>query len=400
MENMPDVSTIDLIDDLRRSDLLDADQLDELPRLTTDRCLDARGLAKAFVQRGWLTLFQANQLLAGNGKILSLGPYRILDQLGEGGLSQVFKARHAAYNLIVALKVIRPEILDQHEGRKQFLREMKALARLNHPNIVHICDSDQTGEMCYFAMEYVEGTDLGKFVRLGGALSSPQASIFIRQAALGLQHAHEHNLVHRDIKPVNLFLIQPTIGGKAEPLIKILDWGLASMRSAGAILSDPKGPKGIVGTVDYLAPEQALNPRGADIRSDIYSLGCIFYYLLTGQPPFPTPKLVHNLRQHQEAEPTSVESFRDDMPPALSAILKRMLAKNPADRFQTPAAVALALHPFTRPQEPTPAEFPASFPNLKNTPLPGSLAARRDWVAKPKDSPQAVAKSTASTSQS
>ena len=397
---MPDVATIDLIDDLRRFDLLDGDQLDDLRRLTTDRCLDTRGLAKALVQRGWLTLFQANHLLAGNGNILSLGPYRILDLLGEGGLSQVFKARHVAYKLIVALKVIRPEILDQNEGRKQFLREMKALAKLNHPNVVQICDSDQTGETCYFAMEYVEGTDLGKFVRLSGGLPIPQASIFIRQAALGLQHAHENNLVHRDIKPVNLFLIQTTIGGKSEPLIKILDWGLASVKLEGAILSDPKGPKGIVGTVDYLSPEQALNPRGADIRSDIYSLGCSFYYLLTGRPPFPTPKLVHKLKQHQEAEPTPVESLRDDMPAELSAILKRMLAKNPADRFQTPAAVALALHPFTRPQNPAPAEeLPTSFPNLKNTPLPGPLA-RPTCVPRPKDSPQPAAKSMADTSQS
>lgn len=366
------LSTNYLLDQLRRFKLLDEDRLKQLLELAKDAGDGTRGLVKALVQHGWLTLFQANQVLANNGNMLAVGPYRILDQLGQGGLSQVFKARRADCDLIVALKVIRPEVLDKGEGRRQFLREMKAMAKLNHPNIVQICDADETGETCYFAMEYVEGTDLGKVVGLSGALPVHQASLFIRQTALGLQHAHEHNLIHRDIKPVNLFLIHKTVQGKPEPVIKILDWGLASTRKTGDMLaSDTSNPgKGIVGTVDYLAPEQALNARGADIRSDIYSLGCTFYFLLTGQPPFPTPKLVNKLREHQEAEPQPVESFRNDMPAGLSAILKRMLAKRPEDRFQTPAAVALALCPFTRPLNSIAAD---RFANLKVTPLPGAL---------------------------
>src|SRR5438105_8475294 len=253
-------------------------------------------------QRGWLTIYQINQILEGRAKDLVMGPYLIQDRLGQGGLSQVFKARHAQYGWIVALKVIRPEAMADAEGRKQFLHEMEAMARLEHPNIVQFCDLDQAGELFYFAMEFVDGTDLGKHVGLCGPLPVGEACDYVRQAALGLQHAHECNLVHRDVKPVNLFLTyvpgSKSVGGTGkktrpvtQPLIKILDWGLASLRY-------PKGQsgpeliqsiaKGIVGTADYLSPEQARNHHAVDIRGDIYSLGCTLYFLLTGQAPFPT----------------------------------------------------------------------------------------------------------------
>ena len=290
-----------------------------------------------------------------------MGPYLILDKLGQGGLSQVFKARHAETDWVVALKVIRPEAMADEEGRQQFLREMEAMARLEHPNIVQFCDLDQAGELFYFAMEFVEGTDLGKHVGLSGPLAVGEACDYIRQASLGLQHAHERNLVHRDIKPVNLFLTYlpaPVTGeGRTskkskqvrQPLIKILDWGLASLHY-------PKGQSnpellqtmasGIVGTADYLSPEQARNHQTVDIRGDIYSLGCTFYFLLTGQAPFPTGTLMQKILQHQQGEPCPVESFREDVPADILGILKRMLAKDPEKRFQTPAAVALALAPF------------------------------------------------------
>jgi serine/threonine protein kinase len=361
------VSSGALMDTLRQYQLLSDDKLAQLPHLANGRCAEARALAKLLGQRGWLTIYQINQLLAGNGKNLVLGPYLILDRLGQGGLSQVFKARHRDDGWTVALKAIRPEAMADEEGRRQFLHEMEAMARLDHPNIVQFCDLDQAGVIFYFTMEFIEGTDLGKYVGLSGPLPVCQACDYIRQAALGLQHAHERSLVHRDIKPVNLFLTHvvvparnpqprnPGRGKKArevqQPLIKILDWGLAG-------LLPPKGPsgpetvqaiaKGLVGTADYLSPEQARNHHAVDIRGDIYSLGCSLYFLLTGQAPFPTGTLMQKILQHQQAEPEPVSAFREDVPADVITLLGRMTAKNPDDRFQTPAAVALALLPFIR----------------------------------------------------
>src|SRR5262249_4448604 len=162
-----------------------------------------RGLARSMLKRGWLTVYQMNQLLAGHGKELIFGPYHVLDRLGSGGQSLVFKARHSEHGWIVALKVIRSELIVSTETTMQFLQEVEATAERDPPNIVPSCDADQAGDTFYCAMEYVEGTDLGKVVGLSGPLPVPQASDYVRQTALGLQHAHEHNLVHRDIKPVN-----------------------------------------------------------------------------------------------------------------------------------------------------------------------------------------------------
>jgi serine/threonine protein kinase len=354
-----------LIDALHSFRLISPEQHQQLLGHVQGKGGEPRPLAKQLVQRGWLTVYQINQLFAGQGKDLAIGAYRVLDRLGQGGLSRVFKARHYEHDLIVALKVIRPEVLSNAEGRQQFLQEIEAMARLEHPNIVQFCDADQHEDTCYFAMEYVDGIDLGKHVRLSGPAAVRDACDFIRQAALGLQHAHERNLVHRDIKPVNLFLTQAPVGRAkaiasrpgqpadrppARPLVKILDWGLAGLRSPrshGPQLVESLS-KGLVGTVDYLSPEQARNAGTVDIRGDVYSLGCTLYYLLTGQPPFPEGTLMQKILKHQQGEPAPVETFRDDVPAGVTALLGRMLAKNPEDRFQTPAAVALALMPFAR----------------------------------------------------
>ncbi len=391
------VSSGALIDTLRQHHLLAADKLAQLPHMATGRCGEARVLAKLLGQRGWLTIYQINELLAGRGASLAMGPYVILDRLGQGGLSQVFKARHGMHGWIVALKAIRPEAMADSAGREQFLHEMEAMERLDHPNIVQFCDLDQAGDIYYFAMEFVEGNDLGKHVALGGPLPVAEACNYIRQAALGLQHAHERNLVHRDIKPVNLFLTHPLVPVKVasqgnkikeikQPLIKILDWGLAGLRSpkgqSGPQLA-PSKTAGIVGTADFLSPEQARNYQTVDIRGDIYSLGCTLYFLLAGRAPFPTGSLMQKILQHQQADPEPLESFRSDMPSGLSRVLKRMLAKNPDDRFQTPAAVAVALAPFVRvelAEHGTVCGKIAWFknagpgPGKDNTPLPGAFA--------------------------
>jgi len=279
------------IDVLREKRLLEPDQLDELDRVLRARFSDVRTLAKYLVQRGWLTVFQVNQILVGRAQDLVYGPYLIRDRLGEGGVSQVFKAWHTEKNCIVALKVIREELLSNPEAFARFQREMHAVARLSHPNIVSSIDSDLVGQTNYFAMEYVEGTDLGKLVQLSGPLKIPLACEYIRQAALGLQHAHEHGLVHRDIKPPNLFLTGATLpppGDKSaivnrsgyvpavtgKSVIKILDMGLARLREAHA----PGGENVValtqegtmMGTPDFLAPEQARNAKTADIRRRLF----------------------------------------------------------------------------------------------------------------------------------
>ena len=229
--------------------------------------------------------------------------------------------------------MIKPEVFASPEGRQQFLQEVEAMARLDHPNVVQFCDADQFNDTYYFAMEYVDGTDLGKVVRLCGPLPVHDACDYIRQAALGLQHAHERNLIHRDIKPVNLFLTHESLESSsaadllfatrtswrpcagtaptqvARPIIKILDWGLACLRNPNGVNGVPieNSSCGVVGTADYLSPEQARDPNTVDIRGDIYSLGCSLYFLLTGQAPFPDGSLMHKIMQHQQGEPRGIE---------------------------------------------------------------------------------------------
>jgi eukaryotic-like serine/threonine-protein kinase len=385
-----------LMDALRQHSLLSPDQLAQLPNLAQGRCGNARAFAKMLLQRGWLSVYQVNQLLAGNGHELMIGPYFVLEKLGQGGLSAVYKGRHREHGGLVAVKMIKAEVFASPEGRQQFLQEVEAMARLDHPNIVQFCDADQFKDTFYFAMEYVEGTDMGKVVRLSGALPVHEACDYIRQAALGLQHAYERNLIHRDIKPVNLFLTHVPVdaaGSRSDidtmkttmlmkPLIKILDWGLASLRNPKGLSAKQSEEiaRTIVGTADYLAPEQARNANTVDIRGDIYSLGCSLYFLLTGQAPFPDGTLMQKIMQHQQAEPQPVDHFRSDVPDGVIAILKRMMAKQAEERFQTPASAGLALLPFTRRQAcagvgvlPT---VKGTLPpaNRDDTPLPSALS--------------------------
>lgn len=400
------VSTGALYDVLRHYRLLSSAQLAELPHLAQGRRGDPRALAKVLIQRGWLSIFQANEIFAGNTAELAFGPYLVLNRLGKGGLSQVYKARHAEQGWVVALKVLCTEALEDEPGRRQFMQEMEAMAEMDHPHVVQFCDVDQSGGTFYFAMEFVEGVDLGKQVALSGALGVREACEYVRQTALGLQHAHERNIVHRDIKPVNLFLthvpvldagrLTPRKKVPTKPNIKIIDWGLAAWRysrtSPDAAPASSSG--GIVGTADYLSPEQAQDGDAVDIRGDLYSLGCSFYFLLTGQAPFPQGNLAQKLMAHKTQMPRAVDEFRSDVPAEVIRILTRLLAKDPAKRFQTPAALALALQPFTR------AEMPANLPQTltnrplvggprrDDTPLPGALRREPGAAARKQQAPR------------
>jgi serine/threonine-protein kinase len=331
---------LQLLEVLRDNRLLDPGQLEELDRTAGWGTPNGGVLAQDLVRRGWLTPFQVEELEQGRAADLVAGPYRLLDCLGQGGVSQVFKAWDTRRNALVVLKVIRPEFLTDPETTARFEREIQSVSRLDHPNIVKDIDIDQVGQTHYFAMEYVEGKDLGRLVQERGPLPLAEACDYIRQAALGLQHAHEHGLVHRDVKPANLLLT----GG----VIKVLDLGLAMLPSSpGGPASHQWTQEGtLLGTPDYVSPEQARSARTVDARADVYSLGCTLYYLLTGQPPHPGKSLMQKLLDHQQRPPIPVELLRADVSPALAAVVRKMLAKKPAHRQQTAAEVADALAPF------------------------------------------------------
>jgi len=350
-----------LLQAIRRVQILAPEQVDEVALELGGLYTEPEALAEYLVQIEWLTPFQCEMLFAGSWDALNIGPYQILGRLGEGGVSEVFQAWDTVRGRSVAVKVLRQDLVSPTDAIQQFDRELQAVTRLNHPNIIKTFDASQIGAMHYFAMEYVEGTDLQKFIQQHGPLPFDQASDYTRQVAQGLQHAHQLGLVHRDIKPANLFLINaplnpllatPSRRG-VEPLIKILDWGLARIlptaeEAAAAAASGVKdADQGqLIGTADYLAPEQAQDASLVDTRSDIYSLGCTFYFLLTGQPPFPGPSLMHKLMQHREMEPPDVRAVRSDVPDEVAAIIQKMLAKSPEERFQIPLLVVAPLRRY------------------------------------------------------
>src|SRR5262245_52974412 len=242
---------------LRTSGLLDSKQLEELAALPEAGQADPRPLAAQVLQRGWLTTYQINQVVRGRGKELFIGPYVLLEKLGEGGMGMVFKARHRHMGRVVALKLIKKERLANPDAVQRFYREARAAAQLVHPNIVLAFDAGQDGNTHFLSMEFVNGVDLARLVQRSGPLPVADACEYVRQAALGLQHAHGRGLVHRDIKPHNLLLTHEQGPGKAnEPIVKLLDLGLALQEGTTkeSTLTDSGA---VVGTPAFLAPEQA-----------------------------------------------------------------------------------------------------------------------------------------------
>ena len=269
--------------------------------------------------------------------------------IGEGGMGRVFKAVHRRMGRVVALKVIRKDRLSQSpEAVRRFGREARAAAQLSHPHVVMIFDADEIDQRHFIAMEYVEGIDLAHLVEEKGPLAIRLACDYIRQAALGLQHAYEQGMVHRDIKPSNLLVSKPTnrsgiLGRKhsdaasagvssSAAVIKILDMGLARIMDAteGGLAASSLTQEGsVVGTPDYIAPEQARNSSKVDIRADLYSLGCTFYFLLTGHPPFPEGTTVEKLLMHQMDEPQPLDELRREVPTAVHLIVTQANGQAP-----------------------------------------------------------------------
>lgn len=277
--------------------------------------------------------------------LVSHARYEVVESIGVGGMGEVFKAKHRVMNRVVALKVIHPHLFQRPEAVERFRREVQSAAQLVHPNIVTAYDAEQADQLHFLVMEHVDGVDLAALVKRSGALSVAEACEHIRQAALGLQYAHRRGMVHRDIKPHNLMRAH-------DGTTKILDFGLAMLVSKAVEAQDTRpvhseltASGSIVGTPDFMAPEQATDARSSDTRSDIYSLGATFYFLLSGRPPFVAGGVAQKLQSHAEREPEPIESLCPETPPELAGVVRRMMAKNPADRFQTPAEVAEAIAP-------------------------------------------------------
>jgi serine/threonine protein kinase/WD40 repeat protein len=350
-----------LLDDLRDSHLLDDARLGEIARAAAKGPLSARDLGRELMTRDGLTPFQVNHLLLGRGRELVFGGYALLERIGQGGMGQVFKARHVRLRRIVALKVIRRDRVGGLDAVRRFQRELLMAGQLTHPHIVEAYDAGEEGGTYYFVMEYVEGESLGAIVKRDGPLPVELACEYTRQAALGLQHASDRGLVHRDIKPSNLLL------ARASGTIKLLDLGLALIRgTAEGELSTLTATGMLLGTPDFMAPEQTWDPHAVDVRADLYSLGCTFYYLLTGAVPFPGGAVGRKLLGHQTEEPVPVEQLRPEVPRGVAAVVRRLMAKRPEDRFQTPAELAetLAAGPpdLPPPPQPVPAPAPSAAP--------------------------------------
>jgi len=329
----------ELIQRIDASGLMSADSVREfvssLP--AEQQPLDGDGLLQELLRHERLNRFQATELLAGSSLPLVLGNYTLIEMLGQGGMGLVYKARHRRMDRVVALKVLSPEAVKTQTLVERFHREVKAVAKLSHPNIVTAHDADEHRGTHFLVMEFVAGRDLSSVVRNQIRLPLADAVDYIAQAACGLEFAHRHGVVHRDIKPANLLL-------NNEGTIKILDLGLARFDDAIGKTAEGLTTSGsVMGTVDYMSPEQAEDTRHADARSDIYSLGCSLFALLANRIPFPAETVMKRLLAHRETPLPNLKSLRDDVPDELIAIVGRMLAKKPVDRFQTMAEVETAL---------------------------------------------------------
>lgn len=343
-QHAPLIDAQTFVEHLVKSGLLNSE---EMTRLSAEGPETEEGLevARFLVRKGMLTKFQAERLLACRSDGFHLGQYRLLDEIGRGGMGRVYKALHMTMRRNVAVKILTSQLTLTEQARDLFQREIRAVAKLNHPNIVSAFDANQIGELCYLVMELVDGPNLAELVKERGQLPIDQACDFIRQTAVGLAYAHEQGLIHRDIKPANL-LVQTTEVG---PLIKILDFGLARITEPGENgqsdgLSEFSNEFTVMGTPDYVSPEQCRDKKNVDGRSDLYSLGCTFYFLLTGKVPFPGGTPVEKILKHYSDKPADIRFLRPDIPENLAVIIEKLLQKSPADRYANAKELVSALN--------------------------------------------------------
>jgi serine/threonine protein kinase len=325
---------------LQESGLLTTSEMAEV-RLALPQHSTTESLAESLYRQGKLTKYQLTRVIQGKARSLFLGNYIVQDKIGQGGMGLVVKARHRVMQRIVAIKLLSTTTMKSTDAVRRFHREVEAAAQLNHPNIVAAFDADQANGTHFLVMEYVDGCNLAHLVRNQGPLSIKRSIEFLLQAGRGLEYAHAHGIVHRDIKPGNLLIDRSGV-------VKILDLGLARQQNDDQA-SDLTGSGQIMGTIDYMAPEQAVNTRSADHRSDIYSFGCTLWYLLTGHSVYDGDTALAKLLAHRDNPippllGTSVElSYTQPRAVAIDRVIRKMLAKNPDQRYQSMAEVLIAL---------------------------------------------------------
>ncbi len=304
----------------------------------------------------YVTEYQAGLLVRGHADDFFLGPYKILDRIGRGRMAGVYKAVHQL-GQTVAIKVLPPSRARDPHTLARFLREARLAMRLKHPNVVRSFQVGQSNDLHYLVMEYLEGETLDDILQRRRQLPPPEAVRLIHQALLGLEHIREQGLVHRDLKPANLMLVPASAPGPADTTVhatvKILDIGLGRALFEETMAAAPGAEKAqltaegvILGTPDYLSPEQARDARTIDVRSDIYSLGCVLYHVLAGQPPFPDTNIISQMVRHATETPKPLKQFNAAVPDGLQQIVSTMMAKDPAQRYPTPERAAQALQAF------------------------------------------------------
>lgn len=350
-----------LIQAIRESGQHPPDKLAALDAISPEAKADPVAFAEALWATKLVTAYQTRKVRVNRLSEILFGQYLVLDKIGEGGMGKVFKAIQGRTGKLVALKVVRAHLMANKTVVGRYKREAAAAARLNHPNIVKLLDADEAQGRYFLAMEFVYGSDLSRMVKEFGPLPSQEAAEYIRQGALGLQHAHDSGLIHRDIKPSNMLVsgerALPDTGGVAT--VRILDMGLVRslIEDADEAKTELTRDGTVVGTPDYMAPEQAKNSSTVDHRADIYSLGCTLYYLLTGKPPFPDGTPIDKLLRHQLDAPPDIRKQRPDVPDEMVRTMFKMLSKKPEDRVPTAGEVAKILARFT-------AEGIASVPEI------------------------------------
>lgn len=354
----------DLLPIIRKSGVLPERQFEEIRAkvLNGDLPIDTRALAQRLVKDKVLTEYQARRFLSNKPHGLIVGRYVILERIGSGSMGRVYKAHHQLMDRVVALKIIAPEIVTNARVVARFQREMKLVGRLDHPNVVRAYDADQLGNVLYIVMEYVGGKSLGMKFRESGPLPPMEVAAYAAQAALGLAHAHEQGVVHRDVKPSNLLL-------GADNQVKVLDLGLGVLMEADESSAFATADGIAVGTIDYMSPEQACG-KEVDGRSDIYSLGCAMYHMMTMRLPFVGDSPVERLGKRLSGKPVPITDVKPDIPAPLVQVLERMMASKATDRYQTAAEAAEALQALVAPRRKTAAapserkavREPGSFP--------------------------------------
>jgi eukaryotic-like serine/threonine-protein kinase len=357
---MPSPSSItELLDLAQKSGILDVNRLSAyVQQLRVQNVLpaDVNKLAGAMVRDGLLTLFQAEQLLLGKWKRFTIGKYKVLERLGSGGMGQVFLCEHKMMRRRVAVKVLPTAKADDPSSLERFYREARVVGALDHPNIVRAHDIDQDDNLHFLVMEFVDGPNLQEIVKRTGPVDPIRAAHYVYQSALGLQHAFDSaGIIHRDIKPGNILVDR-------QGVVKILDMGLARFFHDEEDLLTRKFDETVLGTADYLSPEQAVDSHTVDIRADIYSLGATFYFMLAGNPPFTDGTVAQKLIWHQTRDPKPIRSIRPEVPQELATIIEKMMAKDVKARYQSPKELADALAPFVTTPIPPPSE--AEMPRL------------------------------------